>query len=244
MTRAIAVELIKFRTTRAMWGLLGGMAVLVALSEAVSIGTVDSAQLASEDGLRAAMHSASSGVVFVLVAGILATAGEYRHSTINQTFLSTPVRSRAILAKLVAYVLVGLAGGVVASFLTLAIGLPWLAAKDAPAALTDRDVWLTLLGTIAACGFYGAVGVAVGALIRSPMAAVAAALAWLLIAEELIFTISSEAGRWLPGAAGRALARAPDAGLLAMGAGAAVFLVWVGVLAVAAVRQTERLDVP
>ena len=67
-------------------------------------------------------------------------AGEFRHNTATSTFLISPDRKRVVGAKLAAASLVGVGVAAAASVLTLAIALPWLAAKHVDVSLLSGDV--------------------------------------------------------------------------------------------------------
>ena len=78
------------------------------------------------------MSAGSSGVLTVLIIGILIMAGEFRHGTVTSTFLVSPKRGRVVGAKIVASALVGAAIAMAAAVLTLAVSVPWLASKAHP----------------------------------------------------------------------------------------------------------------
>ena len=88
--------------------------------------------------------------------------------------------------------------------MTLAVALPWLASKGAHVRIV-QDVGLVLLGATAGTVLYGAIGVAVGALIRNQAAALVVALAWMLVIENIFVGLLPALGRWLPGGAASAL---------------------------------------
>jgi ABC-2 type transport system permease protein len=249
MVRLIRTELLKLRTTRTVYWMLLGMLGFATLSVAgiiASTGRVEGTyELGTPEGLRTVINASSVGWVFVLVLGILAVTGEYRHGTITQTFLVTPDRGAVVIAKLIAYALAGLTFAVIASLLTLAIALPWLASKGIEVSLLDRDVSLVLLGVLLATSLYGSLGVGVGALIRNQVAAVVIALAWGFVVEGLLITLVPEVGRWLPGGAAAALTRKVNQSgeLLPMWAGGLLFAAYASVFAAVGTRLMIRRDI-
>ena len=195
MRPIIRSEFRKLTTVRGPWLLLAAGPLLVV---AGITGLVESGGNVHDPGTeRAALAHAGLAAVFPLILGILAVAGEYRHSTITDTYLSSPRRDRVIAAKLTVYALAGAAAGVLSSGAALAATAAWWAERGGHLQLSAADIWLTLLGGVAANGAFAAIGVGLGALIRNPAAAIAAALAWFALIEGI--PASCSARRWPAG---------------------------------------------
>ena len=171
MTNLINAEWMKLRTTRMFYGLaLAALAmVTVSVASAISLaGRPDGAPaLDTSEGLRNVLSAASSGKFIVLILGILMVAGEFRHNTATSTFLLNPDRKKVIGAKLATATLVGTGLAVAASALTLAIALPWLAAKNIDVNLWSGDILEVLLAAMAATAIYALVGVGLGCILRN-----------------------------------------------------------------------------
>ncbi len=229
MKNLIRAELLKLRTTRMFVGNALAAIAFVPLTLALAIQTAGheggGPALGTTEGLRHVLSAASSGTVVVLILGILIMAGEFRHNTSTSTFLVCPDRKRVVLAKLASSALVGAGMTVVASVLTLAIGLPWLAAKGVSVELLSADVGLVLLGAVVANALYGLVGVGLGSLVRNQTVALSLALLWVMVVEGIVVSFLPEFGRWLPGGAASALTSTStlEGGLLPMWAGACLF---------------------
>lgn len=226
MKNLVHAELLKLRTTRMFYGNALASLAFVPLFVTIAIQTAGGdgrgVPLDTSEGLRNVLSIASSGTLMVLMIGIMVMAGEVRHNTATSTFLVTPDRRQVVDAKLMATTLVGAALGLMASALTLAIAVPWLAAKDVTVDVLSADVGLLLLGAIAATALYGLIGVGVGSLIRNQTAAVVGTLVWMLVVETSLVGFVPQVGRWFPGGATTALTgeAAPSGGLLpAWGAG-------------------------
>ncbi len=246
MRRLTRAELLKIRTTRMGWGIAGGVVAGVILQTASSVVRVDhDGRLATRMGVRDVLGSAGWGVVLVLVLGIVAMAGEFRHNTVTPTFLVTPQRGRLVAAKLIATAAVGLGFGALACLTTLVVAIPWLVAKGVDGSLIRDEVGLIVVGVLLATALYGAVGVAVGALIRNQTVAVVASLVWVLIVENLLLGLAPSVGKWLSTGAASALMRSiPQNGmLLSMWAGGLLLAAYVGVIAAAGIRLTVTRDV-
>jgi ABC-2 type transport system permease protein len=248
MSGLIRAELLKLRTTRTFWWSVVAALAFVPVSVALAMqmaGQAGSPTLDSSEGVRNVMSAAASGAQILLVIGILIMAGEFRHNTATSTFLISPDRKRVVGAKLTAASLVGVGVTLAASVLTLAIALPWLAAKHIDISLLSGDLALPLLGALAATALYPLVGVGVGALLRNQTVAVTIALVWVLIVEGVLVGFAPAVGRWLPGGAGSALTGVATAkgGLLPMW-GAALLLAGYGlVFAAAGTRLITRRDI-
>ncbi|GAC1368304.1 MAG: hypothetical protein NVSMB32_13370 [Actinomycetota bacterium] len=205
---------------RTTWALVAaGVALTAGSTIAVIISTKNGANfggdrnslairvLDSPAGIRNVLSAGSAAEVLILVLGILAVTGEYRHGTITQTFLTTPRRGRAVMAKLVAYLFFGLGLGLLNTAVNLAIGLPWLSSLRLQTAVISGDSGVVLGTVLISSAFYGLLGVGVGALIRNQGLAVVVSLAWLFVVEGILITLLPSVGKWTPGGAAAALHR-------------------------------------
>lgn len=241
----IRSEFGKLSTVRGPWLLLAAGPLLVV---AGVTGLVVSGGNVHDPGTqRTALAHAGLAAIFPLILGILAVAGEYRHSTITDTYLSTPRRDRVIAAKLAVYALAGAAAGVASSGVALAVTAAWWAERGGHLQLSGTDIWLTMLGGVAANCALAAIGVGLGALIRNPAAAIATALAWFALIEGILGQLLGPGlARWLPFYASEALGRSnlsATARLLPQWGGGLMLLAYAAVFAAAAVFTTLRRDV-
>lgn len=245
MTSLIRTELLKLRTVRSPWLLLVASPLLVAAGiSGLVLSTKKPLDVTLQSG---ALSHVGLTSMFTLVFGILAVAGEYRHKTITDTYLSTPARGRVIAAKLAVYTTFGALTGVAASLAGLAVTAAWWSDKGVSFTWTASQMWTTIGGGIAWTAAFAAIGVGVGALIRSLVGAIAAALAWIALVEGIVGQLIGGLARWLPFNAGQALGKgtgAMDAGtLLPRWGGAAMLAVYTLVFALLAVTTSMRRDV-
>lgn len=248
MNRLVRTELLKQRTTRSF---LVGVAAAPAVATLVAIAVMSTAGKDGNDPLGplslAQVIGAPASIVTLvsLMLGLFATAGEYRHETITTTFLACPRRREVVIAKLVASALVGAVMGVLSLVVTIAISVPWLHSSGVAAHLGTNELRVGL-GLVLSTALYGALGVAVGALVRNQTAASAAVLVWLLAVEGIVADVFSESAfvHWLPAAAGRALIHiGPAHGALAVPVAAGVFVAYVAVIALVAGAITLQRDI-
>jgi ABC-2 type transport system permease protein len=242
---AIKSEFRKLSTVRSPWLLLaaGPLIVVAGITGLVkSGGNVHDPAVQSK-----ALAHVGLAAVFTLIFGILAVAGEYRHATITDTYLSFPGRSRIVTAKLAVYGLIGAAAGLVSAVVALAVTAAWWSAKGSTLDLSAADAWRALGGGVAASIAFAAIGVGVGALVRNLVAAIAIALAWTALVEGIAGQlIGSGLARWLPFYASEALDRAnltTASGLLPQWGGGLVVLGYAAAFAAAAVITTLKRDV-
>jgi ABC-2 type transport system permease protein len=240
MSALLAAELLKLRTTRMVYGLLGALLAIVAVATIVGITTTGKDDLERDpEGLFAAPLS---GIVFVLILGVMLLCGEFRHGTITQTLLATPVRWKVLVTKIVAAAILGLVFAVIAELLALALGLPLLALEGVDFRFNDEGVRL-VAGNIGAMTIAGPLGVALGSVIRNQVAAIVVVFAWLLVLEPLLGAGLGDNARYLPGAVIAAIVGADDGDLLSTGGGVAVLLAYVAVLAAVGGRFVFTRDV-
>jgi ABC-2 type transport system permease protein len=246
MNTLIRAELMKLRTLRSFWWTVAATLAFVPVSIAIAIhGGSGRPGVETTEGFRNVMAAASSGGVLMLVIGILMTAGEFRHNTITSTLLVTPDRKRVVGAKLAASGIVGVAIGVVASLLTLAIALPWLAQRDVALGAHGTDILVVLAGGIAATALGALMGVGLGALMPNQTVAVTATLVWVFVVETLLGSFASGIGRFFPGAAASAMSSVspPSGDALPFWIAALLFAGYALVVAEAGTRLIVHRDI-
>jgi ABC-2 type transport system permease protein len=243
MIDLLAGEWLKLRTTRLLHGTLP---TAVALSAAAVAGVVVSSDgggaLESTDGIRRTLSVTGSGAIVVLVAGIIVSAGEHRHGTAADTFLTTPNRHRVVAAKLAVGAALGLVVGALTALASVAVASVLYATNDATFPLGDGEVWAALAGTLAYTTLFAVVGVGLGSLVRNQVTAVAGALAWIALVEHILVSLAPDLGRWLPAAAGQAIVGTPLDDLLSPLAGTAVLVLYSAAFALAGVRVAATRD--
>lgn len=220
MTRLVSGEVRKLFTTMIwLWMLLGAFA-LTAIFMSFTIG-FDGAEgnpnptLSTAAGQRNLFAIAGASSVFVLLLGIIAVTGEFRHQTVTPTFLATPHRGRVVISKLVTYALTGIGYGVAVVLLAIAIALPWVSAKGIDISLSGNGIPGTLVGVIVGIAVYALLGVGVGALIRNQIAAIVGSLVYLFIVEGFVANLPTirDYYKYFPGGANNALVGAEQPGL-------------------------------
>jgi ABC-2 type transport system permease protein len=249
VTRQIASEVLKLRSTRTTLGLTLGLLGLVLFTVIVQLiaSQVDSAnefQLADADTQRSIFGSAGFATIFALLIGILAITSEFRHGTIRPTLLFTPSRELVIGAKSVASAVAGGVLGLAAVLITFAITLVWLQVQNVERGIGNGALLEMAFGIACATLLWGVIGVGVGAVIRNQVGAIVGTIIWSLLPGPLIQSLYPKVGHFLPSAASDALSGSSDSDLLSPLAGGLVLLLWAVVFAVAGAVLTARRDVP
>ena len=204
MLPVIRSEFRKLSTVRSPWLLLAAGPLLVV---AGVTGLVQSGGDVHDPAIQAkALAHVALAALFTLIFGIFAVAGEYRHGTVTDTFLSTPGRGRVVAAKLAVYGAVGAVAGLVSSAVAVAVTAAWWAAKGGSFHLSVTGSLRTLAGGVAVNIAFAAIGVGVGALLHNLALAIAAALAWIALVEGVAGQLAGAGlARWLPLRASEAL---------------------------------------
>lgn len=241
MTRLVSIELLKLRTTRSLLALSGiavGMVALFVVME-VAFSTVDVTGAKTASVLS---NSAAGGLV-VLLLGVAATTGEFRHGTITLTLLATPDRTKVVAAKILAYVLVGGVIGASCFVVAAAIAIPWLAAKGGVVDL-GLDGYGVIFASAAATGaLWGAIGTGLGWSVPNQLGSVAVVVLMAALVEPLLNTFVPEIGRFGPVAASAGLSDAPLPNTLGRLPAGGVMGVYALVLASAGALAMRRRDV-
>lgn len=202
--------------------------------------------------------AASWGFVFPVVVGTLSVTGEFRHQTITPTFLAEPRRGRVLLAKFLSSAPVGLVYGLLGTATTVAIGAGILALRDQPTFLGEWEVQRGILLAVVALAVWTMLGVGIGAVVPNQVVAVLVVIAYTQFVEPTLRALAAfvdggpAIARFLPGAAGdamagasfyEAIATAEGPGLLSWWQGALVLLAYAVVLGVVGARTTFRKDI-
>lgn len=239
MSHLIRAEWFKLRSTRTALVLA---LILLALTVLIVLVSTLVPEVRSIDDARAALTGAPTDL-FVIILALVATTGEYRHGTITSTLLATPDRARGLLAKALAAVLAGLAFGVIAWLVVLAIGVPILAGRDVPLPGASRLAGLMARDLLAA-GLLGVIAVGLGALIAHQAAAILVTFLGLFIALPLLGAAAGVVEDFSPLGAASALTDefgrgdAPPAW-----AGGLVLAIWALLALAAGMLATQRRDV-
>jgi ABC-2 type transport system permease protein len=195
MTGLLAAELRKLTSVRTTWTITGVGLVLVAAGAGFFLFEEEfSGPFEGTDGqLAAAIDQIGGMSPIVLVIGLLAMTTEFRHGTIGRTLQFTPSRTTVVGAKLAigtAYgVLFFVLGLVVVTLLVAVTGQVPTVGGETLASLWQGPVGLALTAMF---------GVALGALLRNQVVAVAVALIYLFIGETLVNQFFPEVARWMP----------------------------------------------
>ena len=242
MIDTIRSEFLKLRTTRTAGGLAAGLLALTGLAIWGSVANASPAKLA--------MGLSSTEVliplllvipVFVLILGIRSFTDEFRHGSVVPTFLATPERRRVLVAKFV--VIAGTASVFTIASLSFGTGLAmaFLAAKGISAPVASGAIAILAGKMLLLTALWSTLGVAIGAVIRHQVAAIAGSLAWFLIGEGFATSIAPASARWLPGQAG-AIALGLDPGTPAI-VGWIGLAVWATLGAALAALTLTRRDI-
>jgi ABC-2 type transport system permease protein len=222
MNRLVRVELLKLRTVRTTYGLLVAAALLTAL---LASGL---ASKASPSTLSSVVTLTGWAMLFAMMMGVIASSGEFRHSTATFTYLAGPRRSRVLAAKAAAAAVAGAIFGLTGAVVATGIGLAFTSGRGEPITLSAATFVRDDLGAVLGAALLAALGVAVGSLIRSQVAGIVGILIWSLVIEPIIGGLFNTIQPYLPYTAATTLAGAK------LGAGAGGFHVNVNHGAVAA----------
>jgi len=245
MKNLIKVELLKLRTTPALWictALVAGLTIISVVTNILLAGKGGAPALGTFENVNKVFSVAALSTMVALAIGIVMVAGEYRHRTIVGSYLAEPRRRRVVAAKLVTSAALGAVAGAVAFGLAIAVALPMFAAKGIHHMPVDvtRMWW----GAVLASACFGMLGVALGAAARNTVGAIIGAVIWVQIIEVGLLQRTVPAlAKWLPTGAGVAVTNAGEetASLLSPGAAALVLVAWaVGLTAISAKVSLSR----
>jgi ABC-2 type transport system permease protein len=199
LARLLRAEFMKIRTTGTGWLFLTGFIVFTALALTISAfgshyqlypqqgpgraqALAQAAQARTPSGLAAIAAGMMTsgqriGVIFALLLGVLIVTSEFANQTAAVTFVTVPRRTTVIAAKLAAAGCCGalfwLVGTVIAAVTTPLFLYSQHVSTSVAGWTVARSVLLNLLAFVA----WGVFGLGLGAVLRSQMASVIAAIA-------------------------------------------------------------------
>ncbi|WP_037409289.1 ABC transporter permease subunit [Candidatus Solirubrobacter pratensis] len=182
------------------------------------------------------------------VLGVMLVTGEYSTGMIRATFTAVPRRLPVLWAKLAVFLAVTLALGTISCVVAFLGGQAIFASKHVDASFGDPHVARAVLGAGLFLAAIGALGVAIGALLRNTAAAIATLTGLLFVLPVIVQVLprswSDAIGPYLPGDAGTAIiAMHPDPHQLAPWTGLGVLCVYAAVATMLATVMLVRRDV-
>jgi len=250
--RSVHSEITKLRSTRLWWVLAiimvgyvalcaGGLAAILS-----GVGTTTGGPVIPDAQLPLLIYSfaTSIGYVFPVLLGALAVTSEFRFQALTPTFLALPRRGVVLAGKFTTLALAGALFGVLALIGSIAAGASVLAAFGVDPLLGEPETWAFIGRSVLAMALWAAIGVGLGALVPSQVAAIVIVLAFTQFVEPLlrfgssITDWSAQLGQFLPGAASDALVGSSI--FTAMSGGVALEW-WQGGLVLAAIAVVATL---
>lgn len=190
-------EWLKLWTTRTTWVMLG----IGLLGEALFAGLYTGlASLADVEGdLRAGEIATGVGLLMVLmlVLGVLVVTTEFRHGTSSSTFLASPKRYPALLAKVGASLLVGLLAGLAFVVVNAGLALSLVAGRGGELPSTG-DLASVYAGVVVSFAILAVFGLGVGAIVRNQVGAIIAAIAFFFVLSPLPELLPGSIGEYFP----------------------------------------------
>lgn len=248
MIALLRSELLKVRTTRGWYAYLVVIVLLAGISVAAAIGSTDDSRRSDLDFQVDFIEAAGFAALLAIILGITAVTTEFRHGTITPTLLAAPVRERVLAAKAVAVTLISLLFDVIALAVIAAVALIWLPIVGADLHLGSGEVGQLAAQTLLGAVLWGLMGVAVGSLVQSQVAALVGTLIWIFVAESLLWGLFAlldldGAVAYLPFQSLDAADGTAGEDLLSYGPGVAVACAWIALIGAAGIWRTHRRDI-
>jgi hypothetical protein len=181
-----------------------GLAVLSVAADAFVAGKNGVPALGTVAGADKMLKIAPVCCVAMLVVGIMASGGEFRHKTIIPAVLITPRRAGLVIAKAIAITV----AGAVLSGVTFGVDLATAVIELHVHHLHQLppDTWRLYAGSVFSGVLFGLIGVALGYITRSTVVAIVGAVGWVVFVELAILdTVAPHLAKWLVAGAAVAL---------------------------------------
>lgn len=248
MSALVRSELLKIRTTRGWYAYLAVVVLLVGVAVAGDTGSAENADRSTVDFQLGLVDAAGIAALLAIILGITIITTEFRHGTITPTLLAAPRRERVIAAKAVAATLFAVFFALLALVVVAGVALIWLSIVDADLHLGEAEIGRRAAQMILLAVLWGLLGVAVGAVVHSQVAALVGTLIWIFLGETLLLGLFGlldldGARAYLPFQALDGADGTGGGNLLSYGPAVAVSLGWIALLGGLGVARTRRRDI-
>ena len=183
----------------------------------------------------------SAAALLFGVLGVLVIGQEYRFNTIRPTFTAVPQRTKVMVAKLIVVTLACAAVSVVMIAFCYLVGTTM--AENFQVDDVDRRA---ALGIVIFSMGWSALGVAVGAILRQPIAAILVLLGEAFVAESILGALFESTLKWLPFSNGFQMTLRPGEGtgdeLMTVTGGGIYFFAVVAVFLAVGIALVNRRD--
>ena len=193
MSALLKAELLKLRTTRTFFALVGSAVAISVLLLLLAIFLSDESDTWEASDLFALEVTAT----FVLLLGVVGITGEWRHRTITSTVLAAPHRVRLLAAKVLSYAIAGALLALIVSVCMGLIGTVVLSIR-ADVEIAVVDILDVLWRNVAVAALLGALGVVIGAVVRNQIAAVIGVVVFTFVIESILFGLAPDVGKYGP----------------------------------------------
>ena len=247
IARLTRAELRKLTTTPAYLitvAIAVALAVISVVANAANAGHNGAAPLGTDAATYQMLKLGPVIFVAMLILGIIASGGEYRHRTIMPAMLITPRRGALVAGKAIAVAI----AGVVLSGLTFGLGLATAVGELHARGIDNLPAGTAgmFAGSVAAATLFGLIGAALGYITRSTVAAVVGAVGWVVFAEyAIVHTVAPKVFNWLVSGTATVLTGPPMPGNTAPAplTAAAVLAAYTVVLLATATWLVRRRDI-
>ena len=245
MNALLRAELIKLSTTRTFAALAGATVVTSLLLAGLTSLLTEPTQ----ESVLVDVFVSDTSSLFIMVLAVVGMAGEWRHRTITGALLAAPDRPRFLAAKTLAFAAAGVALSLLATTAITILGLAILSARDLPTPELN-ELLVLMLSSAVVSALHGALGVALGALLRNQVVALVGILLAALLVEPALISTVPEVARYgplvaLPMAADFSGAETgfEELNLLSPGLAILALMAWIGALSSMAAALLVRRDV-
>lgn len=193
MINLMRAEWIKFRSVRSTLIMAAAGGILTVLFAVLIANEQRNDAFRSSNHLGDIIGGVQVAIFLFGTLGVQIIGQEYRFNTIRPTFTAAPWRLRVLAAKLAVVALATAAVTAVMLVVCILIGSVMLDPFEIDG-IDQRIIWATILFSMG----WAMYGMALGAIVRQPIAAIVILLIQGLIAEPLLASIVKFTGPWVP----------------------------------------------